>query len=516
MIINDDRNLQHKIHETVTQESDGSMNCKSIFFKACLVHLFVLCGFLLLDVKADDGTKTPEQNIRVHAVSDIGHEFTFYADGRFHRQYLPGRPMAMSWGGLYHYDFSNANLLILLGCDPHLNYVPRDIAAIKTFLSAGGGVVLLGASRNKQQNRLARHFGCSFQGPALKPFKGQWAGRIKEIQGRADWMQLNRPADWDVLATDAKGKAILARRKTGRGTLLVGARGLAGSRPDASDNINAQWWTPLLVATAAGKKVDPAKPFRSRGIGDLEYTEKLGSIKLSYSGYLKPYAKAMADIYQRTKPYIHKRMGVPLSKGMASHIGLLATGGGGFSSGRTLGLAVFWGGFPEREEGMIEFITHETVHSWVLPFAEIWNEPIATYVGDLVMMDMGYKKEGARRIKQTIERARRIDPTMKRYDLQGKSLSNAPPLTGGRANDMHWGKTFWIFQELHRENPDFLADYFKAKRRLARPGKLRKYNADATVAVVSIAMGRDMFGWFREHGFDVDRSRSPFKLTFPQ
>ncbi len=39
---------------------------------------------------------------------------------------------------------------------------------------------------------------------------------------------------------------------------------------------------------------------------------------------------------------------------------------------------------------MIELITHETVHSWVLPFNEIWNEPIATYVGNLVMMDMGY------------------------------------------------------------------------------------------------------------------------------
>ena len=39
---------------------------------------------------------------------------------------------------------------------------------------------------------------------------------------------------------------------------------------------------------------------------------------------------------------------------------------------------------------MIEFITHESVHSWVLPFPEVWNEPIATYVGNLVMIDMGH------------------------------------------------------------------------------------------------------------------------------
>ena len=72
---------------------------------------------------------------------------------------------------------------------------------------------------------------------------------------------------------------------------------------------------------------------------------------------------------------------------------------------------------------MIEFITHESVHSWVLPFPEIWNEPIATYVGNLVMIDMGHEEEALRRIEATIRRASRIDPTMKLYDLRGKGPS---------------------------------------------------------------------------------------------
>ena len=57
-----------------------------------------------------------------------------------------------------------------------------------------------------------------------------------------------------------------------------------------------------------------------------------------------------------------------------------------------------------------------------------------------------------------------------------------------------------------------MADYFKAKRRLAKPGVLKKYDMNATVAVMSEAMGRDMFGWFREHGFDVDREKSEIKM----
>ena len=275
---------------------------------------------------------------------------------------------------------------------------------------------------------------------AKKPFKGVAPAIAGEIAGNGDALKLEDPKAWEVLIADADSKPVLARKHLGRGTLVVGARGLAGSNPDAKDNINASWWRPLLVSAAAGKVIDPTKPFNGRGLGDLDYTEKLGRLTLRYSDYLKPYARDMMAIYQRTVPFMEKRMGVPLSEGMASEIGLLATGGGGFSGGQMIGLAVFWGGFPEREDSMIEFITHESIHSWVLPFPEIWNEPIATYVGDLVMGDMGYQDEAKRRIQATIERAKRIDPTMKRYDLQGKSLSGAPPLEGGRANDMHWGK----------------------------------------------------------------------------
>jgi len=418
----------------------------------------------------------------------------------------------MCWGALYNYDLSNVNLLILLGCEERLAYVPKDIEAIKGFLADGGAVVILSSAKATQQSKLTEALGCTFKSGAEKPFTGTLPEMTKDIEGRADWMQLKDPKKWQVLIKDAESRPVLACKKVGKGNLLIGARGLAGSNPNAKDNINAVWWTPLLVQIAACKKIDPKKGFGRLGFGELEYTKQLGSIKLHYHEYLKPYAEAMADIYQRTKPVMRKRMGVPLSEGMAGAIGLLATGGGGFSSGRTLGLAVFWGGFPEREDGMIEFITHETVHSWVLPFAEIWNEPIATYVGNLVMIDMGHEQEAMRRIERTIARASKIDPTMTLYDLSGKSLKDIPPLTGAQANNMHWGKTFWIFEQLREENPDVVADYFQAKRQLATPGKLKTYDANATVAVMSVAMGKDMFPWFRAHGFDVKQEESQIEL----
>jgi hypothetical protein len=448
----------------------------------------------------------------VHAVMDLAHEFTFHADGRFHRQYLPGQPYAASWGALRHFDFSNANLLILPGCDPHLGYGPGDLHVIREFLEQGGGVVLLGTAGNQPQNALAREFGGTFEQRAKPPFRAASSLITGEIEGAGDTLNLMEPDRWEMLIEDANGAPMLVRRRVGKGTLLVAARGLAGRNPDASDNINAAWWQPLLIESAAAKPVDPDQPLRSRGLDQMEHREDLGTITLLYSDYLQPYAKSMADIYLRCRPVIERRMGVPLSEGMASRIGLLATGGGGFSGGRMLGLAVFWGGFPDREDSMIEFVTHESVHSWVLPFAEIWNEPIATYVGNLVMIDMGHEAKALRRIERTIARASRLDPTMRLYDLDGSGPEGARELNRGQANDIHWGKSFWIWEQLRKEEPAILARYFQTKRQWATPDNIKRYDVNATVAVLSIALKRDLFPWFAEHGLKVDRAESPFPL----
>jgi hypothetical protein len=66
----------------------------------------------------------------------------------------------------------------------------------------------------------------------------------------------------------------------------------------------------------------------------------------------------------------------------------------------------------------------------------------------------------------------------------------------------------WIFEELRKETPDVLARYFRAKRRLVDPKKMKRYTADDSVAVLSTAVGRDLFPWFRSLGVKVDRTRT--------
>lgn len=172
----------------------------------------------------------------------------------------------MSWGALYKYDFTNANMLLLLGCDSNVKYVPEDIKTIGYFMKEGGAVVLLGHGGDNPQNKLATRFGVTFKGAAKKPLKAVSHEIIGEIVGRGSWMEFKAAKRWEVLIADADGKPVLARKKVGKGMLISGARGLTGSNPNAKDNINADWWKPLLVKAAQGKTVDAKKGIRTRGL----------------------------------------------------------------------------------------------------------------------------------------------------------------------------------------------------------------------------------------------------------
>ena len=108
-------------------------------------------GLLLGAVCLIAGRVQGDEPVKVHAVTDIAHEFSFYGDHRFHSQYLPGERGVTNWCSLFNFDFSNANLLILLGCDDRISYFPQDVETIKVFLKSGGGVVLLGGHNARSQ-----------------------------------------------------------------------------------------------------------------------------------------------------------------------------------------------------------------------------------------------------------------------------------------------------------------------------------------------------------------------------
>jgi len=292
----------------------------------------------------------------------------------------------------------------------------------------------------------------------------------------------------------------MARRRVGRGQLLVSSRALAGQQPDAKDPINAALWRPLLADLARNKPVDPSRPPEHKM---PENEIQRGGLRIRTSDYLQPYADAIFAVYQQSRPAMERLLGVPPSPGMLASLILIPTGGGGFSSGHDIGLGVWWGGFPEKQYGMIELLGHEATHSWVLPFPEpMWNEGIATYVGIQLGRELGHAEEADATLAGWLDQAKRLDPQMTKVDLAGD---------GAVPHAVRMGKPMWIWEQLRKEKPDILARYFQAKRALADPAKVKAYTADDCVAVLSQAMGRDLFGWFQSLGIKVDRGRATIR-----
>jgi hypothetical protein len=473
--------------------------------------MIILAVLMYLSPTASFGKSSADTpSNRIHCVTDISHDFTFYFDGRFGKNYVvPNGVDVRNWGTLHKYDFRNANLLILQSSASPCVYLPEDIKAVREFLQAGGGVVVLGdyalfrKEKEYNLNELARHFGAEFVNkPVQKPLQGYSILKKETIACYSPKIiKLQKPSAWLVLVKDAKGRVVMARRPVGKGQLLLSSRSLCGHKPDASDPINDSWWKPLLKRITANKAVDPKRRPKHQMPENKTQRERL---PIQYSDYMKPYADAIYTVYDQCFPVIQEVMGVPPSKGMLTNLILLPTGGGGFSSGSSIGLAAWWGGFPEKRYGMVELISHESTHSWVHPFTEpMWNEGIATYVGILVGSRMGLEKDANSTLQGWIKGARRHDKDMTKYDLaNGKDVPHV----------VRMAKPMWIFEQLRKEKPDIVARYFQTKRKLATPDKIKKYTADDSVAVLSIAVGRDLFTWFQSLGITVERGRAKIEI----
>ncbi|HUT11502.1 MAG TPA: DUF4350 domain-containing protein [Thermoguttaceae bacterium] len=463
--------------------------------------LGVVCLLILFVVSVEAAAAE-----RIHCVTDISHTFSFYFDGRFGTNYVaPDGIDVRNWGTLHKYDLADANLLILQSSASPCRYTPEDIEAVRSFLAEGGGVVVLGdfalfrEEETYHPNTLLKPFGARFVDVAAqKPLQGEGDLEHEDIASYSPkTITLDEPDDWRILVEDARGRVVMANKAVGKGQLLVASRGLCGHNPNASDPINDQWLRPLLRRVSAGKQVDPSRRPQHQMPENLTQRDRL---PVRYSDYMKPYADAIYEVYDQCFPVIEEIMGVPPSEGMLTSLILLPTGGGGFSSGANIGLAAWWGNFPEKRYGMVELITHESVHSWVHPFPEpIWNEGIATYVGILTGMKLGLETDAQSTLDGWIAGAKRYDPNMDKLDLvHGENIPHV----------VRMAKPMWIFEQLRKEKPDVVTRYFQTKRKLATRDRITQYTADDSIVVLSIAMQRDLFPWFRSLGITVDSKQS--------
>ena len=447
--------------------------------------------FLLLSVAmAADPT--------VHSVSDISQHFSFYMDGRFHRQYLKDTSRDVrNWGSLSQLDLSNVNLLLLTGGDERIPYDEGARRNIASFLDGGGTVLVMadGTGKSPPVAEVMAAYGAVLDDEsAAKPLAG-----VGELEGqdivlrRGGTLELDE--QWTPLVLDRDGRVVLADRRVGPGTLILGSRGLFGQKPDASDPINDSWVGPLLVSRASRKAIDTTRPPRRTWAED---SKQAGPLKIEFHDGTEQFADDIVAVYEDVRPHLLAITGVEPSPGMIQRMLILPTGGGGFSSGVCIAIGAWWGGFPAKRYPMVELISHEAGHSWVLPYPEpLWNEPIATWLGIEVgrRMDM---PQATRTLERQLAKARKLDPDFTKLN----------PMAKGAARDLIWGKSYYVFEELEKNHgPGAMAKYFQTKRRVLEPNR-QAYTMDDCVAVWSLAVNEDLFPWFQSLAFDVDGSRT--------
>ncbi|GAB4435480.1 MAG: hypothetical protein OHK0011_18670 [Turneriella sp.] len=447
---------------------------------------------------------TSVQTPRIHSVTDISHEFFFYMNGGFHRDYIGENGVDVrNWGALWKQDLENANLLVLSSGHTKLEYDRRSMARIRAFTQDGGGLVIISDQIGNEPisiQQVAKWFGAEFLPErAQQPLSADNTLAVDKVDFNGGGV-LSLGLGWKTLVRDAAGKPVLARRKYGKGHVLIGIRGLFGIRIGASDPINVSLVKPLLLDLVKEKKVDPARPPKGQF---AELSRQVGSLTVEFSEAMKPYADMIVKEYLKIKPHLVAVTGVEPAPGMISRLLLLPTAEGGLSTGERIGIGAWWGDYPKNRYAMIEMIGHEAGHSWVLPYAEpVWNEPIATYLGIQAGRRMGMP-EADESLKRTIERARAKDPDFTAVDIK---KPDAP-------TEVVSGKAFYIFEQLEAKyGPGAIAKYFREKRKTLKPGR-SGYSLDDCVAVWSRAVGEDLFPWFRSLGISVSAELTDIPIS---
>jgi len=454
-----------------------------------------ICALLIAGVVSLSHAQT------VRCITDISHEFSFYFDGRFASNYLSpiGGSDVRNWATVSKINLDGANLFIAPQGRTPCPWTDADVSKLKLFVREGGGLLMIGSyqvfpgEKDYKLNTLAAAFGASVTPTVgVEPLTLDPSIRSTRFTNYpTQVLSLESPSIWTILVRDKTGAPVMASRKVGRGKVVLASGSLFGRNPDASDPINNDWIPRLLQWLSSGKDVSHEIPPRSTP-PENSFNDR--GLKVQFNDYMAPTAKGIAEYFFKCLPEVRAFTGVEASRGMLLDLQLLATDGGGFSTGPTIGLGAYWGDFPNHQYGMVELIGHEMTHSWVKPFDEpMWNEGIATYVGIQIAKRLGFKQEADEALSKFLNYSKANDGTGKLN------------LNGG---DLDWwvrmGKPMAIFEELRKKfGADVMAKYFGAKRRLILAGR-KGYSADDAIAVMSRAVGMDLFPRFKDLGTTVD------------
>ncbi len=407
------------------------------------------------------------------------------------------------------------NVVITFQADPRAqDYLPEEIEALKEHLRCGGGLVILGGRISKRGdfeqwplNRLAKQFGAGFSSDS-------------DTLDGVTMPVLDLSSDWEVCLSGANGKPVIARSQWQKGRILmVGSFGyLESMKNESSDSSapkgqRAASFAELMTWVAGGSlpaQGEARLPTEAAGGGPIypELSRRIGNVIVYYARNQKP---ELLECITKDMPLVKSKVeswlpSVPPDEPM--NLILSAGGGGGWAVNAYLPKEV--GIISLTKEGVLSVFAHELAHTMSGP-----PNDEGTLGGNWPDGNRGEAHagwfQGKAAALPTGKRVSHEPNKLFEFDKQGNAFDLALPGSQNRdkwGKGKDWTKIWWVWQKLDdRYGPTWYPRWRWVQHTRWKNQPERQLSWDETVEDMSIAVGEDLFPFFRRIGTTLNKER---------
>lgn len=406
------------------------------------------------------------------------------------------------------------NVVITFQANPEAqSYLPEEVAALRQYVDEGGGLVLLGSRvRDRQQlaqwplNRLAQEFGAEFTSES-------------DVLDGATMSVVRTGAEWQPIGRGRNGAPVIAGRHYGNGRILiVGSvsyfEQFKQSSPEAVPRPRTRDGLATLI-TLAAEGSDPVAgtkrlPTEAAGGGPIypELSRRVGNVVVYYA---KNQNADLLECVEQDMPLTKDRVegwlpSPPPDEPM--NLILSAGGGGGWAVNAYLPKEV--GIISLTKSGVLSVFAHELAHTMSGPVNDEGRTAGNWPQGNQGESHAGWF-QGKAAALPTGSRVSHQPNKLFDFDKDATQLDLALPddqmrEKWGKGKD--WTKIWWVWQKLDdRYGPTWYPRWRWVQYTRWKDEPSRRLSWDETVEDMSIAVGEDLFPFFRAIGTTLGKDR---------
>jgi len=397
------------------------------------------------------------------------------------------------------------------------DYLPGERRALKAFVRSGGGLIVVAGNVLEREriegwtlNRLMSDFGAG-----LSPEPDRADGRT------APTLKLGR--EWEVQKRGEKGRPVLARREYGKGRVVVFSstrlffwnKNAAGDAPDSRESRGREISEALKWAAAGATSTGGTLrlPREAAGGGPIypELEQNVGGVIVYYAKnqkeeLLRAVRKEMPGAKKQIEEWLPSR---PPDEPM--YLIVSAGGGGGWAVNAYRPKET--GVISLSRHGLLSVFGHELAHTMGGPPNEKGELAASWPQGNQGESHAGWfqGKINALFDEEQRNRANRDCNSFFRFDKNGGALDlalNPREMNEKWGKGKEWTKIWWVWQKLDdRYGPTWYPRWRWVQYTRWKDDPGRRLTWDETVEDMSIAVGEDLFPFFKKIGTTLKKDR---------